>query len=289
MLKINIISGTGIQSHQMIRLTKASVKNFRKQILASYRTHGRKMPWRETTDPYRILVSEIMLQQTQVARVTEKYKQFVKAFPGFKALDRAPLAAVYKEWQGLGYNRRAVALKRIAHIVVNDHKGALPRTHEKLCALPGIGKATASSIMAFAFNSPAVFVETNIRTVFIHFFFKAKKSVPDKDILPLVEKTVSRTNPRKWYWALMDYGAMLKKSGTVENSRSTHYVKQSRFEGSKRQVRGKILKLVAERDSAHQREITDDINDKRVSGIIDDLVREGFLERLRGRIRIRRD
>jgi A/G-specific adenine glycosylase len=215
------------------------------------------MPWRETKDPYRILVSEIMLQQTQVVRVEEKYPKFIRAFPDFKALNRAPLAKVYGVWQGMGYNRRALALKKIAHIVVNDYKGTLPKTHEDLCALPGIGKATASSIMAFAFNRPAVFIETNIRTVFIHFFFKKRKQVADEEILLLVEQCLYRKNPRVWYWALMDYGTMLKKSGEDKNIRSKHYKKQGRFEGSRRQKRGKILKILLDCNGLNIKEMCD--------------------------------
>lgn len=215
------------------------------------------MPWRETQDPYRILVSEIMLQQTQVARVVEKYPRFIKAFPNFKALDKAQLAKVYGLWQGMGYNRRALALKKTAHIIVNDYNGALPQTNEELCALPGIGKATASSIMAFAFNLPAVFVETNIRTVFIHFFFKNGKKVADEEILPLVEMCLYKKNPRVWYWALMDYGTMLKKIGEDKNTRSKHYKKQSRFEGSRRQKRGKILKILLDCSGFKIKEICD--------------------------------
>jgi A/G-specific adenine glycosylase len=202
------------------------------------------MPWRETVDPYCILVSEIMLQQTQVARVEEKYPQFIRAFPNFKALNNAQLSKVYGVWRGMGYNRRALALKKAAHIIVTDYNGALPQTHEDLCALPGIGKATASSIMAFAFNLPAVFVETNIRTVFIHFFFKKRKQIADEEILPVVEHCLYKINPRVWYWALMDYGTMLKKSGEDKNIRSKHYKKQSKFEGSRRQTRGKILRIL---------------------------------------------
>jgi len=224
--------------------TRKSIKLFQSEILRHYKTHGRKMPWRETRDPYCVLVSEIMLQQTQVRRAEEKYPEFIKAFPNFEALDKAPLAKVFAVWQGMGYNRRAIALKRIAHLVVNDYKGNLPRTREKLCSLPGIGKATASSIMAFAFNQPSVFVETNIRTVFIHFFFQKKRMVADEEILEVARRCAYEKNPRVWYWALMDYGAMLKKSGEDKNARSKHYKKQEKFEGSRRQKRGKILRLL---------------------------------------------
>ncbi len=254
------------------------------------------MTWRETNDPYRILVSEIMLQQTQVARVEEKYPQFVKAFPGFKALDRAALAKVYGVWQGMGYNRRALALKKTARIVVNDYKGALPRTHEELCALPGIGKATASSIMAFAFNLPAVFVETNIRTVFIHFFFKGNNKVADEEILPLVEQCLYKKNPCMWYWALMDYGTMLKKSGEDKNARSKHYKKQSRFEGSRRQKRGKVIRILLDCNSLTLKEICDRmkvgnevkneelrVESEEIRTIVAELTREGMVREKKGR------
>jgi A/G-specific adenine glycosylase len=251
------------------------------------------MPWRETRDPYCILVSEIMLQQTQVSRVEEKYPKFIKAFPNFKALDRAPLVKVYGEWQGMGYNRRALALKKTAHIVVNDYDGALPQTFEELRTLSGIGKATASSIMAFAFNLPAVFVETNIRTVFIHFFFKNRKKVADEEILPLVEQSLYKRNPRIWYWALMDYGTMLKKSGEDKNIRTKHYKKQGRFEGSRRQKRGKILKILLDCNGLNIKEICNrvkavgegwgKVKTGEIKMIVEGLIKEGMVREEKGR------
>ena len=270
-----------------------SIHKFQKEILDYYKKHGRKMLWRETQDPYRILVSEIMLQQTQVSRVEEKYPQFIKAFPNFKALDKAELAKVYGVWQGMGYNRRALALKKTAHIVVNDYKGALPHTHEELCILPGIGKATASSIMAFAFNLPAVFVETNIRTVFIHFFFKKRKQVVDEEILPVVEQCLYKKNPRVWYWALMDYGAMLKKSGEDKNIRSKHYKKQGRFKGSRRQKRGKILRILLDCNAMNINELYDSlkvageggkkVKREEIKNIVEELIKEGMVREEKGR------
>ena len=274
-------------------LSPKSIQKFQKEILDYYQKHGRKMPWRKTQDPYCILVSEIMLQQTQVSRVEEKYPQFIRAFPNINALDRAQLAKVYGVWQGMGYNRRALALKKTAHIVVNNYKCTLPQTHEELCVLPGIGKATASSIMAFAFNLPAVFVETNIRTVFIRFFFKNRKKVADEEILPLVEQCLYKKNPRLWYWALMDFGAMLKKSGEDKNIRSKHYKKQSRFEGSKRQKRGKILKILLDCNRLKLKEICDlmkVIGEDRKKGkreeietIVEELIKEGMVREKKGR------
>jgi A/G-specific adenine glycosylase len=232
----------GYRMKMPVNLSPSAVKKFQHKILEYYRLYGRQMPWRETHDPYRVLVSEIMLQQTQVTRVEKKYEQFLAAFPDFSTLAEAPLSKVYAVWQGLGYNRRALSLKKAARVVVTDHAGVLPRSGEALEALPGIGKATASSIMAFAFDLPVVFVETNIRTVFIHCFFKKKKLVSDDEIFPLVERCLYRKAPRIWYWALMDYGAMLKKSGEDKNEKSRHYVKQGRFEGSRRQLRGIVLR-----------------------------------------------
>jgi|WetSurMetagenome_2_1015567.scaffolds.fasta_scaffold01355_10 A/G-specific adenine glycosylase len=265
-----------------------SIRSFRQAILRHYRVHGRKMPWRETADPYRILVSEIMLQQTQVSRVTGKYERFVKTFPDFKALDAASPAEVLAAWQGLGYNRRALSLKKIARAVVSRHGGKLPRSPEELAKLPGIGYATASSICAFAFDMPVVFIETNIRTVFIHFFFKKRKTVSDDELLPLVGRCLSKRNPRVWYWALMDYGAMLKKSGQRLNPRSAHYVRQERFEGSKRQVRGRILRILSGGEKIPQSKLIEKTRDSRAAAVLAELVREGFIESERGVFRLNR-
>ena len=159
-------------------------------VLSHYEQYGRDMAWRNTTDPYQILVSEIMLQQTQVERVTAKFPEFIRAFPDFASLATAPLANVLTVWQGLGYNRRAIALQKCAIRVMNEYDGVLPADVDILATFPGIGRATASSIAAFAFNMPVVFIETNIRRVFIHFFFTDTDTVNDAEILPLVEKSI---------------------------------------------------------------------------------------------------
>jgi A/G-specific adenine glycosylase len=185
-----------------------------------------------------------MLQQTQVRRVVGKFKEFIAAFPDIPALHRASFQEVLLVWQGLGYNRRALALKAIAGQVMEEFGGVLPRSAADLIRLKGIGRYTAGAIMAFAFNEPAVFIETNIRTVFIHHFFACEERVKDSHILPLVEATLHRENPRIWYWALMDYGAMLKKNGLDMNERSAHHGRQTPFHGSFRQLRGRILKAL---------------------------------------------
>jgi len=226
-------------------ITPETVRLFRKIIKRHYQKCGRHdLPWRMTEDPYHILVSEIMLQQTQVERVIDKYAQFLLFFPDVQTLARSSLGPVITAWKGLGYNRRAIALHKIAKTVVNEFNGSIPASPDLLASLPGIGKATAASICAFAFNSPVVFIETNIRRVFIHFFFGNKRTVHDNDILPLVEKTLLRSNPKRWYSALMDYGAVMKKSVPNPNVKSVHYQKQPPFKGSRRQLRGRVLGAV---------------------------------------------
>src|SRR6185312_9536719 len=219
--------------------------SFKHTVWKFYRAHGRgHLPWRQTREPYKILVSEIMLQQTQVERVIPKYKSFLKKFPTARALAKATNKDVLLEWQGLGYNRRALALKRAAEAVVSDFGGKFPQTLEELLTLPGVGRATAGDLLAFAFNKPAIVIETNIRTVFIHHFLRDKKNIPDKQILELIEKTLDKKRPREWYYALMDYGAHLKKTLGNNATRSKHYKKQSTFKGSNRELRSHILKLI---------------------------------------------
>ena len=264
-------------------LTSEEVRKFQKMLYRYYRKHGRNLPWRLTSDPYHILVSEIMLQQTQVQRVMGKYEQFTRKFPDFPSLASAPLRMIFKEWQGLGYNRRAIALKRIAQKVMKEFRGNLPASVETLMTFPGIGRATASSIAAFAFHEPTVFIETNIRRVFIHSFFHDKDNIKDTEILPLVEKTLDTSNPREWYYALMDYGVMLKKEYENPNRRSAHYQKQSPFQGSNRQVRGMILKILTRESYISEREMMEklQISSEILRGNLIQLQKEGFIKRER--------
>lgn len=261
---------------------------FQKVIYAYYNRRGRSLPWRRTVNPYHILVSEIMLQQTQVSRVVEKYSSFIKKFPTFAALAATPVYHVVKAWHGLGYNRRALALKKIATIITAQHKGKLPSSLEELKKLPGIGPATAASIAAFAFNKPTVFIETNIRTVFIHFFFKKRTAVHDREIMPLVRQTLDHTNPRRWYWALMDHGAMLKKNYGNLSRRSAHYVKQSPFAGSNRQLRGMILNILTQQPTISQALLLQRIQRpaQHIQRSLTQLEHEGFIQQKRKKISI---
>jgi A/G-specific adenine glycosylase len=243
------------------------------------------MPWRFSRSPYRVLVSEIMLQQTGINRVRAKYSPFLRAFPSFRKLARAGVADVLAAWKGLGYNRRALALLATAHIISETHGGRLPRSLAELEALPGIGRATASAVLVYAFNMPLPFIETNVRRVYLHFFFPDESGVPDNRILPLVDLTMDRKNPREWFYALMDYGAMLASAGQNANRQSARYRKQPAFEGSKRQLRGRILEAMLSLGSGTRADIMKalGIRDGRLDECLRALVDEGFLYASRGR------
>ena len=264
-----------------VNLSPAAIRSFRQKIYRYYHKHGRTLAWRKTRNAYHILVSEIMLQQTQVERVLQKYPQFIAAFPDFKTLARAPLRKILQVWQGMGYNRRALFLKKIAEAVVEKFNGRLPRTIEELMRLPGIGKNTAASILAFAFNKQAAFIETNIRSVFIHCFYQDLNDVNDREILPLVEKTLDSKNSREWYNALMDYGVMLKKTHPNPSRKSIHHQRQGKFEGSNRQVRGMIIKAITGNPLITVSPLIKqfDIPAQKVKDNLAQLQREGFIKR----------
>ena len=257
-----------------------NIPQFKKIIWNHYKKNKRIFPWRKTKDPYKILVSEIMLQQTQAPRVVSKYLSFIKKFPNIKSLTKASLSEVLREWQGLGYNRRAKYLKSCAEIVVKKYDGKFPKDFNMLVELPGIGLATAGDLMAFAWNMPVTVIETNIRSVFIHCFFpkeSEQRKIHDKEIIPLIEKTLDTKNPREWYSALMDYGAYLKETSNPSR-KSAHYLKQSAFKGSNREKRSKILKPILEKPRTGK-EIseflgyTKEITDKNIQS----LIKEGMI------------
>lgn len=250
---------------------------FKKTIWDYYKKYGRKMPWRDDHSPYRVVVSEIMLQQTQAERVMKKFDSFLSKFPNCESLSSAKLSEVLKEWQGLGYNRRALNLHKLAQ----QTKGSIPQTYEELLELPGIGPNTAGSILAFAFNIPHPFIETNIRTVFIHFFFKKSRAkIHDKKLIPLIEKTLDRKNPREWYYALMDYGAYLKKLHPNPSRKSKHHIKQSKFKGSNRELRSHLLKEIIKKPQTLDLLVTlfPDKTALVIEKNLKDLEKEGFIK-----------
>ncbi|HUT65406.1 MAG TPA: A/G-specific adenine glycosylase [Spirochaetota bacterium] len=256
------------------------MQDFRETILNFYRDHGRSLPWRDTDNHYHIFVSEIMLQQTGVERVLGKYLRFLTEFPDFGALARASQKRILSEWQGLGYNRRCIHLREGARKICSEFSGKLPESEKLLLSLPGVGRATSRALLAFCFNRPVVFLETNIRQVFIHFFFQESGRVSDTEMLPLVAKTLDRNNPREWYYALMDYGTMLKRSIGNLVRKSAGYRQPAPFEGSMRQVRGIILKTLLSSPGLTPDRISSitGIDTGRIKEALDRLTQEGFLE-----------
>lgn len=260
-----------------MKLTQKQIVHFQKTILDFYNANPREFDWRSTSDPYKIMVSEFMLQQTQTARVVEKYKEFLNEFPTIESLANAKFEAVLRLWQGLGYNRRAKFLYESAKLIKEHFNGIFPLDFEELDRLPGIGPYTARAIYTFSTNKPTVFIETNIRTVYIHFFFKDSE-ISDKQILELVEQTLDSDQPRKWYYALMDYGVHLKKTVGNVNVKSKHYAKQSKFEGSKRQVRGEVIRLLLKHAKLSELELSTAIKTPHgLREILAGLVNEGLV------------
>ena len=262
-----------------------SVGVFRATIRKNYRLHGRHdMPWRKTRDPYHILISEIMLQQTQVSRVVPFYEKFIKRYPNFRALARAKTSDVLRVWQGLGYNRRALALQRLAKEVMEKYDRRLPEDFTELIALPGIGNYTAGAIRAFAFNKPEIFIETNIRRVFLHFFFPRRLNVTDALLKRCIKRTLDEKNPREWYYALMDYGTKLGGDIKNPNRRSAHYVRQTAFTGSDRQIRGRILQESLAHKKINMSALAKKMKESqtRVDRIARGLIMEGFLKEKSG-------
>lgn len=277
------------------RIPAQKIRAFQKAVWEHYARQGRhKLPWRKTRDAYQILVSEVMLQQTQVERVIRYYEHFVAAYPTPEALAAAPLADVLKFWQGLGYNRRARMLHEAAKAAAKGG-GTMPKTIEGLEELPGVGHYTARAVAAFAYGAPSAFVETNVRTaVFAHFFPRAG-AVSDAEVLAIAEAALPRATARgkgvrDWYWALMDYGSALKRAGAKLNAKSKHYAKQSAFEGSYRQARGAILRALVAGPMLSE-DLVELLGPKRRSqmkGALASLAKEGMIELARGSFRLPR-
>jgi A/G-specific adenine glycosylase len=236
----------------------------------------RDMPWRDDPSFYHVLVSELMLQQTQVARVLVKFDEFMQAFPTIEALARASLGDVLRVWQGLGYNRRAKFLHEAARYVVTHGQ---PMTRDELERLPGVGRNTAGALMNYVYEIPTAFIETNIRTVYINHFFVSQESVSDPEILAVVEATIDREHPREWFWALMDYGAFLKGQGAGGLTVSKHYRKQSPLRGSVREVRGQIIARLVEGDCTLDMLVDAVSHDERFELALSGLLSDGLIER----------
>ena len=255
------------------------ILEFQEIIWQKGRELYRDMPWREDTRPYYVMVSEIMLQQTQVDRVVPKFEAFIERFPTVELLAKASLGEVLQMWSGLGYNRRAKFLHEAAIKIMGEYEGRFPETSEGLISLPGIGVNTAGAILAYSFNSPSIFIETNIRTVYFYHFFLERDEVSDTELRAVVEATTDTEHPREWYWAMMDYGSYLKKQGIGQNNKSRHYKKQSPLKGSVREVRGQILKLLTTADLDERELRTELTADERFEPALTSLEKEGLISK----------
>lgn len=258
---------------------KQDIDNFRALIYSCYSNFGRKFPWRETQDPYRILISEMMLQQTQTDRVLPKYIQFLETYPDIKALAEADISEVITLWKGLGYNRRALALVRIAETVVEKWDGQIPEDEKLLRSLYMVGPATAAAIRAFSFKKPSLYLETNIRRVLLYFFFYGAEDVKDAQLYDLLELIMDEKDPKQWYYALMDYGVFLKKVIPNPNRRSAHYTRQAQFKNSNREIRGKLLDLLISKGDVQFEDINAEVNytEERLLNCLNSLINEGFI------------
>lgn len=263
-----------------------NIDEFRELIHQKSSELYRDMPWRQDTRPYYVLVSELMLQQTQVERVIPKFEAFITAFPDERALARAPLADVLTLWSGLGYNRRAKYLHSAARLIVQS--GQFPNTFEGLQELPGVGKNTAGAIMAYAYNQPVIFIETNVRTVYLHHFFPEGDKVDDLQIAEQLIKTIDTEYPREFYWALMDYGSFLKRQGVGKITQSKHYKKQAPLKGSVREVRGAIVRALTAADMT-EASLREHIGaDERFSPALTGLIGDGLVMRQNSQLHLTR-
>ena len=282
---------SGAVSHSALTVPRADMDAFVVEVRAQGKELYRDLPWRNTRDPYEIWISEVMLQQTQVARVLTRWERFLSRFPTVDALAAASSGDVVEEWQGMGYNRRALALKRAADICSERFGGRMPEGVEELVKLPGIGEATAAGITAFSRDVPCVYIETNVRAVFIHRFFPDAERVTDKQLRPLVEAACPAEDVRGWYYALLDVGAYLKKTQVNPSRRAAAYTRQSAFEGSRRQKRSWLLRevmaspgiggddLFARLNRAEREAARDGIDRAAFDSIMADMEREGFFAR----------
>jgi A/G-specific adenine glycosylase len=268
-----------------MKLTSEQISDFQEIVWEYFRTHQRNLLWREDPSAYNVLVSEIMLQQTQVPRVTSKFVEFMARFPDVYSLAQAPLADVLTVWSGLGYNRRAKFLHEAAKKIIDDYGGNIPATQAELMTLPGIGSNTAGAILAYVYDRPVTYIETNIRTVLFHHFFADESvKVSDKELRELAEQVLDRENPREWYWALMDYGTHLKKTSGGRLEQSKHYKKQPLLKGSLREMRGRILKTLTAGSHDEESLRATVQADERYIPAIEKLASEGLIVRAGDRI-----
>jgi A/G-specific adenine glycosylase len=227
-------------------LSPERIQEFQKKVLSFYKKNGRMLPWRETTDPYKILLSELMLQQTQVNRVIRYYESWIARWPTIHALASASRVEVLQAWMGLGYNTRAMNLHKAARKIVTQFDSDVLEAMRQYKEIPGVGRYTSQAVQIFATNADLVTVDTNIRRIFIK-EFHLPETVSDKELWMLAERCLPNGRSREWHNALMDYGALhltAQKTGIKSKTR------QSRFEGSDRQLRARIIRILLQNDES---------------------------------------
>ncbi|MFW9923541.1 MAG: Fe-S cluster assembly protein HesB [Candidatus Thorarchaeota archaeon] len=253
------------------------IANFQKKIFSWWEKNKRDLPWRRTVNPYYIMVSEIMLQQTQVSRSIEKYLEFIQTFPSAESLANAKTAEVLKVWSGLGYNRRALWLQEAAQQLIE--KESFPTTPEELIKLKGIGPYTSRSILIFAFNQDLPTVDTNIRRILIAEGF-AQESSTEKELIEIAEKLLPKGQSRDWHNALMDYGALFL---TASKTGIKPLSSQSQFKNSSRYHRGKIVKYLTEKQQATIEDIRKicDLSENDLKTVLDSLEKDNLIKRVK--------
>jgi len=207
----------------------------------------------------------------------EKYKDWIRRFPSALELSQASFAEILPYWTGLGYNRRALYLKQCADEIMNNRRGIFPTTVEALLKLPGVGSYTAGAICVFAYNQPVPLLETNVRTVMIHHYFSGHESLSDEQVIPVIDQTLDRDNPRLWFSALFDYGSYLKTQMVNPSRKSKGYVKQSPLAGSVREVRGWIMKRIAGHELVTMAHIQNEFDEERATKAVEGLINDGLL------------
>ena len=277
------ISAISFQSEIMSsRINKAKIKSFQEKILNWWEENKRNFPWRETTDPYYIMVSEIMLQQTQAPRVVQKYLDFINKYSTIRGLANTSQSELLSLWSGLGYNRRALWLQEAARILLELEE--FPQTPKELQELKGIGPYSARSILIFAFNKDIATVDTNIRRILIAEGF-AEENTSEKDLLRIAEQLLPKSRSRDWHNALMDYGSMVltaSKTGIKPTSQ------QNRFKGSEREKRGKILKFLLAKKSATIATLSKIVNasKEQVEPILDKMIKDGLIVKIKEKYKV---
>lgn len=267
-------------------LSEKQIREFQEKILSWYAKNQRDLPWRKTRDPYNILISEIMSQQTQISRVVPKYDAWIKELPTLTDLATAPISTVLRLWSGLGYNRRALYLQKAAKVIIETYAGEFPLTGEELQKLPGIGKYTASAIACFAYNAQIPVIDTNIRKVILVHF---GDQIPDgrseeKRVQEIAWKLLPKGNAYHWNQALMDYAGAELKAYKIP------VPKQSKLLGSDRYYRGQTLKyLLSAKSTGHRVTVntlleyfegkSQTIVKKRFEQILSGMESEGFIKR----------